>query len=257
MNIAMIGAGAYGTALGNILTGNGHDVKYYDKTLGNKLNDAVHDANYVILAIPSDVVQSILDKLPKNIPLIIATKGFLSDEIFRKFNDYMVISGPGFADDIKNKKHFTLTITDKRIIDLFKTDYLDFDYTDDILGVLLCGALKNVYAFYAGFQNLGHGSPEWKQYITDVSDEMRAILQTNNASASTVNLACGTRDLELTCDFPSRNYQFGQTLRIDSRRKTNETVEGITTLKRIAKGEIEIPNDCVIIKKIVERFQYA
>ena len=132
MKIAIMGAGAFGTALGGILADKGYDIDYYDsKVEREKLSDVLKGAKYILLAVPSKAMPYVLPYLPKNIPLIVATKGVLSDKTFAGFKDYMVLSGPGFADDIKAGKKTKLTATDERIINLFGTEYLSFDYTDD------------------------------------------------------------------------------------------------------------------------------
>lgn len=132
MKIAILGAGAFGTTLGNILIQNNYDVEYYDPKIKTAtITNITNNAKYIVLAIPSEVAPYVLPHLPMGKPLIIATKGILDDKQFNYFEDYMVLSGPGFAQDIKNHKKTFLTITDKRLAKLFKADYLIFDYTDD------------------------------------------------------------------------------------------------------------------------------
>lgn len=253
MKIAIIGAGAFGTALGGVLVENGHEVKYYDpKDNSTTLASAVDFAENIILAVPSSAVDSTLPELPVEKPLIVATKGVLSDQIFNNFADVMVVSGPGFADDIKNHQKTILTATDQRIIELFSTDYLTFDFTADRRGVLMCGALKNVYALYAGFLGLIPGTPGHVAYLENVTTEMQTILAANGADAATVELACGRGDLEITCDFPSRNYEFGMGLRKNPEAKTEKTVEGMTALEKIKNGAIIIPDGATNLKELME-----
>ena len=212
----------------------------------------IDDSKMIILAIPSASVPYLLPYLPKNKPLVIATKGILSDESFKDFQDYMVISGPGFADDIKSHKKTYLTITDKRIEELFGRDYLVFDYTKDDKGVLMCGALKNVYAIYAGLKGLKRESEALKDYMKSASEEMRMVLAANGAKAETVDCYCGIPDLVLTCGYPSRNYEFGDLLRQNPNYKAEKTVEGISALRRIRRGEIIVPKEAVLLKELVE-----
>ena len=117
MKIAVLGAGAFGTALGGILAGKGYDIDYYDsKVEQEKLADVLVGSIYILLCVPSKAVPHLLPYLLKDKPLIVATKGILSDKTFDDFEDYMILSGPGFADDIKAGKQTKLTATDKRII---------------------------------------------------------------------------------------------------------------------------------------------
>ena len=111
--IAILGAGAYGTALGMILASNGFDVDYYDPNKEReKLTDVVLGTSYVVLCTPSNVALRLLPFLPKEVPLIVASKGFLVRDYFDKFMKWMIFSGPGYAEDLKNSKKIKITITD-------------------------------------------------------------------------------------------------------------------------------------------------
>ena len=117
MKIAILGAGAFGTALGGILAEKGHDIDYYDsRHTSDNLRDTVSDVGLIILAVPSKAAPYVLPNIPHEKPLVVATKGILLDRFFSDFKDYMILSGPGFADDIKAHKKTILTATDKRII---------------------------------------------------------------------------------------------------------------------------------------------
>lgn len=252
MKIAILGAGAFGTALGGILGNKGYDIDYYDSKIEREnLSDVLEKAKYIILAVPSNAAPYLLPYLPRKTPLIVATKGFLDDHNFVGFDDYMVLSGPGFAEDIKAGKDTLLTATDSRIAELFSTDYLNFDFTNDKKGVLMCGALKNVYALYAGLLDLRPGTSAHEAYLTEAAEEMKALLSANEADEKTVDLACGVGDLRLTCDFPSRNYEFGRILKDDITAKPEKTVEGITALSKIKRGEIRVPEMAFKLKQLI------
>lgn len=248
-----MGAGAYGTALGGILAEKGYDIDYYDpKVYKEPLADVVKGASFVVLAAPSFAVPYLLPHLPKKIPLIVATKGILDISAFDNFADVMAVSGPGFADDIKAHKKTVLTATDPRIIEMFSTDYLSFDFTDDFKGVLFCGALKNVYAILAGLSDFEANSEEWERFIGETCAEMKTVFAANEVNPATVNLSCGVGDLRLTCNFPSRNYEFGRILRSNKAAQPEKTVEGLTALNKIKRGEIIVPESAVKLKKLIE-----
>ena len=254
MKVAILGAGAFGTALGGVLAGKGYDIDYYDSRVEQeRLTDVLDGARVVILCVPSKAAPFVLPHLPKNKPLIVATKGILSDTAFRGFEDWMVLSGPGYASDIKTGKSTHLTATDQRVVEMFSTEYLDFDQTEDAKGVLMCGALKNVYAIMAGMQDLKPGTEAHEKYLKDAADEMRKLLKANGAVSKTVDLNCGIGDLRITCYYPSRNYEFGQKLRENPDYRPEKTVEGVSALKRIKRGEITVPEDVEILHQLIEK----
>ena len=115
----------------------------------------------------------------------------------------------------------------------------------------MCGALKNVYAIYAGLLGLEKESDRWNSYIDSILDEMRAVLKENGAREETVDLACGVGDLKLTCAYPSRNYEFGDKLRHNPNYQPEKTVEGISALKRIKRGEIKVPKDVTVLRELM------
>ena len=251
MRITVLGAGAFGSALGHILESKKHEVTYYSLNSEITLEKALEGAETIVLAIPSKAVDEMLPKLPKNVPLIVATKGILDTDLFKDFADVMILSGPGFAADIEKHVKTTLTATDPRIRDLFETPWLKFELTADEKGVLLCGALKNVYAIYAGSHNLKPGSDKYSKFIETALQEFKLILLKNGANPKTAELSCGRGDLILTCDFPSRNFEFGQNL-IAGKTESTKTVEGVTALKRIKHGELKVPTAAGILHELIK-----
>ena len=253
MKIAILGAGAFGTALGGILASKGYDIDYYDSKIAReRLSDVLSGAKYIVLCVPSLAVPYVLPHLPKDVPLIVATKGILMDTCFDGFKDWMVLSGPGFADDIKARKKTLLTATDSRVVDLFNTNYIQFDFTDDRRGVLMCGALKNVYAILAGLKGLKRESAEWRDFVRKARDEMELILEVNGAEAETVDLSCGVGDLKLTCGLPSRNYEYGMILKDNPKYVPSNTVEGLSAVCRIVRHEINVPSKVKLLKEIID-----
>ena len=251
MKVAIMGAGAFGTALGGLLVENKYDVDYYDVKGNKKLDQVLSGAEVVVLAVPSGAVSETLPLLPKNLPLVIATKGILTLDTFKDFEDYMILSGPGFADDIKAGKRTRLVATDQRIIKMFSTIYLTFDYTDDERGVLMCGALKNVYAVQAGLMGLIPNTEEHVGFLYAAAQEMKAILVANGAKVETVDLPCGEGDLEITCAKPSRNYEYGMKLRADANYSPEKTVEGLAALEKIKQGDIVVPEEARYLRVLM------
>lgn len=254
MKISILGAGDFGTALGSILAEKGCDIDYYDSAFEReRLSDVLSKAKFIVLCVPSKSVPHLLPYIPKNIPLIIATKGLLTDDYFKDFQDYMVLSGPGFAVDIKARKKVYLTATDQRVIDLFSLPTLQFDYTNDRRGVLMCGSLKNVYAILAGMKGLQRMSPEWYDFVHQANKEISKLLMNNSADSNTADLECGIGDLKLTCGMPSRNYEYGTILANRAGFEPENTVEGLTAARRIKRGEINVPEGLPLLTEVLSR----
>lgn len=255
MKIAILGAGAFGTALGGVLADKGYDVDYYDsKVEKEKLSDVLKKAEYIVLAVPSAAAPYLIPYLPTNIPLIIATKGFLDLHNFKKFKDVMALSGPGFAEDIKARHDAYFTTNDERVIDLFKTGYLHFELFPDIIGILMCGALKNVYAMYAGYKGLKPHSLKMQNYLENATFEMANLIHVNGGDGMAVYHACGIGDLMLTCSDRSRNYEYGYKFKRNPYYRPEKTVEGMTTLAKIKRGEIKLFDDMPVLTRIMELF---
>ena len=70
MKITIFGAGAFGSALGNILTSNGHQIEYYDpiKYPEKSLMSAVEGAELYILAVPSNAAPKVMFFMSNKIP---------------------------------------------------------------------------------------------------------------------------------------------------------------------------------------------
>lgn len=249
MKIAVIGAGSYGLALGNVLIANGYEVSYFDPKIEcDEFEVVIQGAEYVLLAVPAAALPKVLPKLSKEVPIIITSKGIFDDKIFSEFKKWIVLSGAGFSSDFEERLPVSLTVTDKKVSELLKADFISFDYTSDKKGVLMCGALKNIYAILAGFWQLERDSNDWKTFLELALSEMSEILRYNDADPETVKLACGVDDVKLSLGFPSRNYEYGFNHSKDRDYQPQYLVEGLTGLSKIRNGEIIIPNSAFLVE---------
>ena len=225
MKIGMLGAGAYGSAIAGVLKENNHSVRFYDpaKYPGVELEDVVNWAEVIFIAVPASVVRILLKELPEvafQKPAIILTKGILDLSVWDTFRYFELVSGPGFAAEIKTHKKFKLTVAalgaEKGTTlaeDLLENSYVKFDKTEDKTGVALLSGLKNIFAIEAGRRGLEAPSKDFKVYIAAVYRECERVLLENGGFIETARLAAGLGDLVLTCGSSlSRNYQFGMVL---------------------------------------------
>lgn len=244
MRITIIGAGAFGTALGKILVENKQTVNFFDvKNQTLTLEVATAKAEAVVLAIPSEAVEKFMKTVPerlKKVPLILATKGLLSPALFKDFEDFAVLSGPAFASEIIAGKTATLTGTSKLVKKLFENKQIEIELTNDVLGVMLCGSLKNIYAIGAGAVSSSQNA--LAAYIEDAHGEMRKYLSEHGAKEETADLACGIGDLVLTAtSLESRNFKFGRLLMGAGQNAElvmrEGTIEGLAALKKVDRKD--------------------
>ena len=264
MRTTILGAGAFGKALEQILVANGHEVRFYDPKVypDSTLEDATNGAEVIVCAIPSNFAPETLAKISnKSIPLINTSKGFLSLDVFKDFDNFSLLSGGSFAERLKEKKPTVLTATAELPERLFATSWLKVERCNDVYGVLILGSLKNIYAIGAGEKSLKPNTPEFRKFIKEALAELKFILAANGCDSATADLACGKLDLVMTCaSAESRNFQFGDLLRrrnhIDISTIT-ATTEGLTAAQALPGSGLEIPAGCRVIKSIIERVQDA
>jgi len=240
MNITILGAGVFGTALASILHENQHQTTFYDpiKFPDISLDYALTNAEAIIIAVPSSAIPEIASGIAAyHIPTILTTKGLLN---FDAFGDRppSVLSGPIFDDMVIAKQPSTVTATSPLAQSLFTTPWLHIELTTDALGVILCGTLKNIYAIGSGLLSAPDG------YVNKALTELKTYLKNHGADPATADLSCGIGDLTLTCTDPrSRNFQFGLNFINDPTPDT--TVEGFSTLAILEDAE-DYPIICAI-----------
>ncbi|MBV1864431.1 MAG: NAD(P)-dependent glycerol-3-phosphate dehydrogenase [Rhodobacteraceae bacterium] len=154
-----------------------------------------------------------------------------------------VISGPGFAGEIAQGKPTALSIAcadsdmGQRLQAELSSASLRLYLTNDIAGVQLGGALKNVYAIACGIvvgADLGESARA--ALLTRGFAEMSRLAQALGAKAETLAGLSGFGDLALTCTSPqSRNFAFGAVLARSGDFGTGTTVEGIATARAVVE----------------------
>ena len=229
--------------------------------LTNSVEECIEGSDLLIIAIPAVYVDSLCQEMApyiKNNHVVIATKGIEQDtglfmnEIVEKYlntKNIAVISGGSFAIDIIDKKPIGLSLASKsnKTIGLVKealgNDYIKLRDTKDIVGVEICGSIKNVIALAAGMlEGLKANDSTKAMLITEALNDMEEILNAFGCSGRTVLTYAGIGDLLLTCtSIKSRNYSFGKLIGEGASRQeitdylNKTTVEGYYTLESIYK----------------------
>lgn len=239
------------------------------KIIGN-LEKAVKNADILVIAVPSGAVRELMEEvknyLRERTIVVIAAKGidnktgkFMS-EIVEKYvskEKIVVISGPSFAIDVVSKQPTGLTIASenkssmRRVAKALQNRYLRLVPSRDILGVEVCGSVKNIMAIASGML-YGFNANEScnAMFLTEAMHEIKNLLKELGCNDRTVLSYAGIGDLLLTCtSSKSRNFTFGYKLVKEkdtvAEYRKNTTIEGLYTLESIKKliqrKEIDMP----------------
>ena len=224
------------------------------------LEDSVRNANVIVIAIPVKYVTNIIMELKKYYKkeqhICIASKGieqgsclFIASIVKKniKTNKYCVISGGTFAVDMIKKVPLGLSLASKNksTINIIKktlqNEFLKLTITNDIFGIEMYGAIKNVIAIACGIID-GIGYPESTKcmFITTSLNDIVELIYEMGGNKKTILTYAGIGDLLLTCNsIKSRNYSFGKLIGQNVSKEeldeyiNNTTIEGLYTLKSI------------------------
>ncbi|OHB21202.1 MAG: hypothetical protein A2666_00895 [Parcubacteria group bacterium RIFCSPHIGHO2_01_FULL_47_10b] len=159
-----------------------------------------------------------------------------------------VLAGPSFATDLVKGSATLLTIampSIKRARELqrilFVNGCLRPNAWNDVVGVEICSALKNIYALGSGIvQGSGAGPSTWASYLGAVGKEMPYLVGEFGGKRETFfRCYAGFADLILTCTSDqSRNKRFGfeigQGRTVEqAKHRIQSTVEGLHTLQSV------------------------
>lgn len=235
------------------------------------LKEAMLEAEVVLLVIPAQQISKFLVSLegilPENVPLVICAKGIeettgrtmsqVVKDIFPK-QQIAVLSGPSFACDVVKNVPVAVTLASedlsyaKDLAAILSGSYFRVYASDDIKGVELGGALKNILAIATGMvmgYNLGLSAQS--ALITRGFVEVRRIGVHLGGKNETFLGLSGLGDLILTCSSAqSRNYFYGLALAQGEDLNKLKLAEGVATAKIAAKICIENEINAPIIKTV-------
>ncbi len=249
-----------------------NDVLPQNVHLTGSYEKALNGAKIVFFVSASKYVDKICDDIKPyfkhSMTVCIATKGIeesteelLSNIVSEKLltNNITVISGPTFAVDMLNGNPVALAVasmnkrSENKIIACLANENLKLRPTKDIIGVQLCGAIKNCIAIASGILNgLGYMESTQAFLINESLHDLKELIFYLGGNPKTILSFAGVGDLMLTCMSPkSRNFKFGYTIgHTKNSQKIKEfllknTVEGYYTLdvihKILLRKEVEIP----------------
>lgn len=240
----------------------------YDKKLPsnievtNSLEQTLKDTSLIYIITASKYVDIVTSKMKEfysqDTPICIASKGIeeskeelLSNLVKRnlKAKHIAVISGPTFAVDILNNEPVALALASTSskaktsVLETLANDTLKLRPSKDIIGIQLCGSVKNVIAIASGIlSGLGYSNSTQSFLINESLHDIKDIIKIFGGKPKTILSFAGVGDLMLTCSSTkSRNFSFGYTIGSTKNQKKineyllNNTVEGYYTLDTIYK----------------------
>ncbi|MBW2975689.1 NAD(P)-dependent glycerol-3-phosphate dehydrogenase [Candidatus Woesearchaeota archaeon] len=251
-------------------------------TATSDLKEAVENKDVIITAIPSSFLRNMAKEIAKYIDkktlIVSVTKG-LEDITFKRMseileeelnNKVVALSGPNHAEEV-SKEIPTATVIASRHLDILpkikevlETSYFKVYIHDDIAGIEICGAIKNITAIAVGVCDaLKLGDNAKASIITLGLTEMSRVGRFFKAKRATFYGLAGVGDLIATCTSRhSRNRFVGEKI---AEGKNYEEIkkemhgmvaEGVKTAKSVydlaKKENIDIPLTTQVYKVLYE-----
>ncbi len=197
----------------------------------SNLEEAIEDVDFLVLAVPTNSVREMLialkGKIKEDVIIINVAKGIEMDTLKRiseiskeilPTNKFVTLSGPTHAEEVSLDFPTTIVAASedmesaKKVQNLFMSDTFRVYTNDDLLGVELAGALKNVIALANGILvGLGYGDNTMAALMTRGIAEITRLGTAMGAQPSTFLGLAGVGDLIVTCTSPhSRNRTCGK-----------------------------------------------
>jgi glycerol-3-phosphate dehydrogenase (NAD(P)+) len=273
VKVVVVGGGSWGTAFAPLLRDRGHDVtlacrdpeqvraieetghnpRYLTTADLRRVKAAtveeapVAEADLVVLAVPSRAFAEVVAALPGNAPVLILTKGLdpaTGSRLSTRVQDRPVamLSGPNMAEEIAAGLPSATVIASEdrelaeRLQEAINSMVFRVYVNDDLVGVELCAAAKNVIALAAGgVDGLGLGDNAKASLITRGLVEMARLGEACGGQPETFSGLAGMGDLNVTCySSYGRNRRAGELIARgssadDAAAQIGQVVEGLTT----------------------------
>ncbi|MBU5317778.1 NAD(P)H-dependent glycerol-3-phosphate dehydrogenase [Clostridium bornimense] len=213
------------------------NVKYLPKVMipfnviaYNNLEEALRDSKYVFLSVPSHVIRTVCKNikpyLSSNQVIINMAKG-IEDNTFKRLSEVIseeltdnkvaIISGPSHAEEIAQDLPTTFVVSSldttvsKEIQEILTTPRIRSYTNDDLVGIEIGGAFKNIIALGCGISDgLGFGDNTKAAIMTRSMNEMIKVGEVLGGKDQTFYGLTGMGDLIVTCtSMHSRNRRAG------------------------------------------------
>lgn len=292
MRFFVLGAGSWGTVFAQLLKENGEEVILWArrKEIADLINnshtspyidemeisvratnnlDELKSTDILVIAIPVQHVREHLSRLSKKPSMVLNLSKGLEIKTGKRISEivkeilgcpYAVLSGPSHAEEVARKLPTAVTLAGDNARELqrrISNEYFRVYTCEDVVGVEIAGALKNVIAIAAGILD---GLGGW--------DNAKAALETRGiyeiarfgrhfgADQKTFMGLAGIGDLMVTCNSKySRNRRFGELIAkgFDPQKlleSSHQVVEGAFTVKAVVKKANELEIDMPISEEV-------
>lgn len=251
----------------------------------SQLEQAVNFSDIFLIALPTKAIRDVVTEINQHIKtkktFIHVAKG-IENETFKRVSEMIedsvsknhkngvgVLSGPSHAEEVVIKQPTTVAASSKDerisklIQDLFMNDYLRVYTNNDLIGVELGGALKNIIAVASGIvAGMGYGDNAKAALMTRGLAEISRLGEKLGSDPMTFLGLGGIGDLIVTCTSThSRNYTLGYKLgkgktTEEALNEMNMVVEGIYTTNSVyhlAKAQnVDMPITNALYKVLFE-----
>ena len=295
--VAVLGGGAWGTALALAMLRAGHSVSLWARDAGmaaairggenprylpgiamdtgvdatEDMTAALSGADCVLAVTPAQSLRTVLAEarahLAHSVPLVLCAKGIeresgalLSDIVGEILpgNPIAALSGPSFATDVAKGLPTAVVVAAREerlaaeLAQRFSARNLRCYSSDDLVGVEIGGALKNVFAIAAGaVTGAGLGASAQAAMVTRGFAELRRIGAAFGARPETLMGLSGLGDLLLSCaSVQSRNFGYGLALGRGEALTGRPLAEGVPTAAIAARITAEQAIDAPIIAAV-------
>lgn len=239
-----------------------------------ELDKAVEDADIIVLAIPSQAMRKVIKKIKNKDAIFVNLAKGLEIETGKLMNEiikdelgevkYCTLSGPSHAEEVARDIPTSIVAAGSdEIVKVIQKEFSNVTFrvytNEDLKGVELCGAVKNVYAIASGVvDGIGGWDNTKAALITRALVEISRFVEALGGKKETIMGLAGIGDLIVTCTSQhSRNRHVGEFIGKGYSLKSilddmKMVAEGVYTAKALynnfKKEQIEMP----IAEKIYE-----
>lgn len=286
MQIVILGAGSFGTAVANQLAFNPHNkitLLVRDREMERQINEqhvnskyfprrqlhqgliatmdysVIASADLLLLAVPSKAMKAVAAKikphLSSKLVIVNMAKGlmengntiveYLQEEL--RFLPVISLKGASFSIEMINSLPTLMTVgfhkkeqLDRLLLATENTNIF-LDYTNDVKGVELLSALKNIYAMALGNIDANFNAVNTRFLVlTKAVEEIKYMINAMGGREETIFLCCGIGDISLTgLSDLSRNRTLGLLIGkgfySGSLTENSVVLEGLNTLRLVDK----------------------